>query len=149
MNQNEVLKLNDQVIDAWNQHNADKFLDLCDENVIWKINGGTETYSGKKEVKDYFEAWNTAFPDFKLKINSKVALEDEVVAEYEFSGTQKGKLHFSDDVPDIPPQNKRVNNYGCYISKVKNGKITETNLYIDRFTLVEQLGIGNQLMQHS
>jgi steroid delta-isomerase-like uncharacterized protein len=149
MNQNEVLKLNDQVIDAWNQHSADKFLSLCDENVIWKINGGTETYSGKKEVKEYFETWNTAFPDFKLKIRSKTALEDEVVAEYEFSGTHKGKLHFRDDMPDIPAQNKPVHNFGCYISKIKNGKVKETNLYIDQFALVEQLGIGKQIMQHS
>ena len=100
-------------------------------------------------MKDYFESWNMAFPDFKLQIRSKVALEDEIVAEYEFSGTQKGNLHFRDDVPDIPPQNKKVNNFGCYISKVKNGKITETNLYVDRFTLVEQLGIGKQIMQNS
>ncbi len=149
MNQNEVLKLNDQVIDAWNQHNAEKFLSLCDENVIWKINGGTETYRGKKQVRDYFETWNTAFPDFRLNIRSTAALEDEVVAEYEFSGTQKGKLHFRDDMPDIPPQNKPVHNFGCYISKLRNGKVAETNLYIDQLSMVEQLGIGQDIKHNA
>jgi steroid delta-isomerase-like uncharacterized protein len=146
MNQNEVLKLNDQVIEAWNQHNAEKFLSLCDENVIWKINGGTETYSGKKEVKDYFETWKTAFPDLKLNIRTKTALEDEVIAEYEFSGTQKGPLHLRSDMPDIPAKNKPVHNFGCYISKLRNGKIKETNLYVDQFALVEQLGIGKEVL---
>ncbi|HSN61096.1 MAG TPA: ester cyclase [Ferruginibacter sp.] len=149
MNQNEVIKLNDQVIEAWNNHNSEKFLSLCDENVIWKINGGTETYRGKKEVKEYFDMWKTAFPDFNLKIRSKTALEDAIVAEYEFSGTQKGKLHIKKDMPDIPPKNKPLHNFGCYITKVKNGKVVETNLYLDQLSIVEQLGIQKELLQHS
>lgn len=54
MNKNEVIKFNEVVIETWNKHDVEKFLNLCDENAVWKINGGSETYRGKKEIREYF-----------------------------------------------------------------------------------------------
>jgi steroid delta-isomerase-like uncharacterized protein len=149
MNKTEVLKLNDQVIDAWNRHDADKFMNLCDENVIWKINGGNEIYRGKKEVKEYFNRWKTAFPDLHLDLNSKLADTDIITAEFEFTGTQDGKLMLNDDMPEIEATHRKVDTHGSFVSKLKNGKLVETNLYTDRLTLIEQLGVTNAMPHHN
>ncbi|UEG49032.1 ester cyclase [Ferruginibacter lapsinanis] len=150
MSTNEVLKLNDQIIDAWNMHNDEKFINLCDENVIWKVSRNKETYRGKKEVRAYFNNWNTAFPDVKLKVISRVITDDAITVEYEITGKHDGNLHFSDDMPEIPPTHRKLDSFGCYVAKVKNGKVFETHLYPDRLGLVEQLGLEDRLMhQHN
>jgi steroid delta-isomerase-like uncharacterized protein len=149
MNKNEVLKFNDQVIEAWNKHDADKFINLWAEDATWKINGGNETYRGKKEIKEYFTQWNKTFPDLHLNVRTKMADEDVIFAEFEFSGTQNGTLHLRKDMPEVAPTHRKANTYGSYTSRLKNGKVIETNLYTDRLALVEQLGIESELMHHA
>ena len=149
MNKTEVLKFNEQVIEAWNKHDAEKFINLCDENAIWKINGGAETYRGKKEIKDYFNRSKTAFPDLQLTIRNTIPGDDAISVEFQFSGTQNGKLNLGNDMPEITPTHKKVNTYGSYVSRVKNGKVLETNLYTDRLALLEQLGVESELMHHN
>lgn len=149
MNKVDVLKLNDEVIETWNKHDADKFINLCDEKITWKINGGNEVYKGKKEVKEYFNRWKNAFPDLHLNQRTKLVDSDTISVEYLFSGTQDGKLMLTNEMPEIPPTNRKVNTYGSFISKVKDGKIVETNLYTDRLALIEQLGIENEIFQHN
>ncbi len=148
MNKTAVLKLNDEAIAAWNMHSEEKFVALLDDNATWRINNGNETYRGKREVREYFNRWQEAFPDLHLTVRSKMATEDTVVTEFEFSGTQNGVLHLRRDVPDIEPTHREYRNAGCYVSKVKGGKIMDTNLYTNRMALVEQLGIENELMHH-
>ena len=130
-------------------HNPEKFIGLFDENAVVKINGNMETFRGKKEVQDYFKRWNKAFPDVKMKIRSKIATDDSVIAEYEFTGTNEGRLNLGKDLPEIAPTHKKVSTYGCYITKVKNGRISETNFYTDSLGLVEQLGVEGELMHHA
>jgi len=93
MNKTEVLKFNDQVIEAWNKRDAEKFINLYDENATWKVNGGIETYRGKKEIKEYFNRWKNAFPDLHLTIRNRIVDEDAISVEFQFSGTQNGTLH--------------------------------------------------------
>lgn len=141
MNNLELVKLNDQVIEAWNNHDTEKFLTLCDESIVWSISKGPETFRGKSQVKEYFNGWKNAFPDLKLKIRNRIADADQIFIEYDFSGTHKGKLQTRSDLPEIFPTNKKVNASGCYTAKVKNGKITEVTNYPDRLGLLEQLGV--------
>ena len=64
----EVLNLNKAVIDSWNSHQVDKFLALCDENIVWRDIASPEAYKGKQGVKKFYEMWNTAFPEFKMTL---------------------------------------------------------------------------------
>jgi steroid delta-isomerase-like uncharacterized protein len=141
MKSTEVAKLNEQVIEAWNTHDAEKFIALCDDNVIWSINKGPETFKGRTQVKDYFNTWKQAFPDVKIDIKTQIAGEDHIAIEYEFRGTHKGSLRTRPDMPEIPPTNKKVTTHGCYIARIKNGKISEVNNYPDRLGILSQLGV--------
>src|SRR5688572_9205067 len=44
MTTQDVLKLNKAVIDSWNAHDAEKFLALCDESVVWKDSGNPKPF---------------------------------------------------------------------------------------------------------
>jgi len=52
-------------------------------------------------------------------------------------------------MPEIAPTHRKANTYGSYTSRLKNGKVIETNLYTDRLDLVEQLGVESELMHHA
>jgi steroid delta-isomerase-like uncharacterized protein len=149
MNNIELVKLNDHVVETWNNHDTEKFLDLCDDSVIWRNSKGPEDFRGKEQVKVYFNGWKTAFPDLKLKIRNRITDADQIFVEYDFSGTHKGTLQNRPDMPAFPATNKKVNSSGCYCAKIKNGLITEVNNYPDRFGLLEQLGLLETLHHES
>ncbi len=85
--------------------------------------------------------WKSPFPDLKLKIRNHIADATQIFVEYDFTGTHKGKLHVRPDIPEIRPSNKKVMSSGCYVGKIKNGKITEITNYPDRLGLFEQIGV--------
>jgi steroid delta-isomerase-like uncharacterized protein len=142
MTTDEVLKLNKEIVDCWNQHDTDKFLTYCDDNVVWKDTGIPQPYTGKEGARKFFDMWNTAFPDFKLDLQKTIVSENSIAAECEFSGTNTGPMKMSDDAPEIPATNKKVTgNKGSYFAWFKNGKVTEVHSYPDQAGMMMQLGL--------
>jgi steroid delta-isomerase-like uncharacterized protein len=145
MNANEVIKLNDEVIQAWNSKDVEKFLKLCDQNIVWRDLGTPEPFKGKEGARKFYNQWQTAFPDFKLKIISTVATTDNIAVEVEFSGTNTGPLKMG-DAPDIPATRKKVTaSRGAYIGRVKDGKFTTVNTYPDLIGMMMQLGLMQEM----
>lgn len=143
----EVQKLNKQMTDAWNSHDIEKLLALCDENIVWNDTGSPEPIKGKKGVREFYGMWNTAFPDFKLTLQRTVADESNVAGELVFSGINSGPLRMPGQ-PEIPATNKKViSNKGSYFAKVKNGKVTEVNSYPDIAGMMAELGLLHE--QHA
>lgn len=141
MTTQDVLKLNKDVLDSWNQHDTEKFLSLCDENVVWRDTGNPEPFKGKKGAGEFFDIWDTAFPDFKISLVNTIANETSVAAEVEFSGTNTGPMKMGDQ-PEIPATNRKVtSNKGTYFARFKNGKVTEVNSYPDLAGMMVQLGL--------
>src|SRR5204863_7383160 len=100
MTVSEVIKLNEDVIRTWNEHDVDKLLSYYDANATWRDPASPEPYKGKEGVRRFYNMWYTAFPDFKLKIINTVANEHSIAVEIEFSGTNTGKLQMG-DTPSI------------------------------------------------
>jgi len=140
MNNAELVKLNDQVIETWNNHDTEKFLALCDESVVWSISKGPESFNGKDQVREYFNGWKAAFPDLKLKIRNRITNADQIFVEYDFSGTHKGNLQIRSEMPQTPPTNITQIARVCNTPKKKHGRITDLTNYPDMLGLLEQLG---------
>lgn len=141
MTTQDVLKLNKDVLDSWNRHDTEKFLSLCDENVVWRDTGNPEPFKGKKGAGEFFDIWDTAFPDFKISLVNTIANETSVAAEVEFSGTNTGPMKMGDQ-PEIPATNRKVTaNKGTYFARFKNGRVTEVNSYPDLAGMMVQLGL--------
>jgi steroid delta-isomerase-like uncharacterized protein len=143
---NDMLRITDRVTEAWNKHDVEKFLADCDESIVWSTgNVPSETFKGKNEVREFFNNWKRAFPDLHLQIRNRITGEELVAVEYEFTGTQNGPLRTRKDMPEIAPSHKSATVYGCYMAKVKNGKIIQVTNYPDRFTLLDRLGVLSEM----
>ena len=146
MTVNEVIKLNDQIIDVWNKHDIGAFDKYYDSNVVWKDTGSQEPYKGLQGAKDFYNNWLTAFPDLKINAVNKVASEDSIAVEVEFTGTNRGPLKVSKDTPEIPATNKVVASKGSYFAKFRNGKCIEVHSYPDLTGMMQQLGLMQEVM---
>ncbi|MEX0308525.1 MAG: ester cyclase [Ruegeria sp.] len=78
-----------------------------------------------------------AFPDLKVEIFGQVAEGDRVSTHWRFYGTQKGTYLGN------PPSNRPVNWTGVQIDRIADGKIAESWVVWDYFTMRQELGLGN------
>jgi steroid delta-isomerase-like uncharacterized protein len=141
MTTEEVVKLNREVLDTWNKHDTEKFLSLCDANVVWKDTGVPQSYTGKEGARKFFNMWTTAFPDFRLNLIKTIANENSIACEIEFTGTNTGSMKMG-DAPEMPATNKKVTaNRGSYFAWFKNGKVIEVHSYPDLAGMMAQLGL--------
>lgn len=141
MNVSELLKLNEEVIKAWNRHDTEKFLSYCDEKIVWKDVANADPYKGKEGARKFFTAWLNGFPDLSLKILNTIVSTDNIAVEIEFTGKNTGPLKMG-DMPEMPATNKKVvNSKGTYFAWAKDGKFTEVHTYPDLAGVMAQLGL--------
>ena len=141
----EVVKLNDDVLNAWKKHDTQRFLSLCTDRVIWRDTGSPHDYTGRDGAKKYFETWLTAFPDFTLDVKKTIVGENSIAGELEFSGTNNGPLQM-EDAPEIPATHKKVTANRCsYLAWFKDGKVTEVHTYPDLAGMMAELGLIHEM----
>ena len=144
MSMQDNIRLDEEFIAAWNSHDADRALSVLADDVVWQDVGSTDSMRGKPATRQYLQSWFSAFPDLKAVVKNRVATEDQVAAEIEFTGTNTGPLQLSSNMPPIPPTGKKVVGKGTYFVKVRNNKGVEVHSYPDAAGLMTQLGITPQ-----
>jgi len=82
-----------------------------------------------------------AFPDLKVEIFGQIAEGDRVSTHWRFYGTQKG------DYLGAPASGSTVNWTGVQIDRIASGKIAESWVVCDYFTLRNELGLRNYLQR--
>lgn len=143
MSREDLERLDDQGMSAWDDHDAEAFVSLfADEFVLydWTL---PEPIRDKEEARQYFNAWMTAFPDMRVKQTSRVVGDDAVAAEVQFDGTNSGPMVMAGN--EIPPTNKTVTGRGSYIARVRGGKIIEFSAHPDVAGMMMQLGFMPQM----
>lgn len=143
MSREELERLDDQGIAAWNAHDADAFLELFSDELVWSDWTQPEPIRDKESARRYFDSWGTAFPDMQLKVLDRVVGDDAVAAELEFTGTNTGPLRMGG--MEIPATNKSVVGRGSYIVRVRDGKIVEFSTHPDAAAIMMQLGLMPQM----
>jgi steroid delta-isomerase-like uncharacterized protein len=89
---------------------------------------------GAEGVRQQFEAFRAAFPDFHAVIHDQIAEGDKVVTRKVFHGTHRGELM------GIPPTGREVQIEVIDIVRVEDGQIVEHWNVVDRLGLLQQLG---------
>lgn len=141
MSVDEVKRIDEQFLTAWNSHNVDALVALCADNIVWRDTGLPEPIRSKEGVRQYVQGWFTPFPDMRVRRINTVVAEDTVAVEVEFDGTHKGPLQGPPGSPAIPPTGKKVTGKGAYFARIRNGKVVETSAHPDRAGLMMQLGL--------
>jgi predicted ester cyclase len=78
---------------------------------------------------------HTAFPDLKLTVLMQIAEGDRVATHWQFSGTQTGE-YLGQAATD-----KKASWAGVQIDRFENGKIIESWVTWDKYTLFSDLGM--------
>ncbi len=84
--------------------------------------------------------WWNAFPDMSMTVRSVAVDGDTAVEEGVFSGTHTGAMP-SPDGQMIPPTGRRVELAYADFFTVSGDRVTSDRLYMDRMTMLEQLGL--------
>jgi steroid delta-isomerase-like uncharacterized protein len=90
---------------------------------------------GKANAKAYYANFVTGFSDRKFTVKEIFADGDKLVKYWQFTGKHTGSFF------GIPATGKSVDIIGCTIAKMKDGKITEEQDFMDNLVFMQQLGI--------
>src|SRR5207244_13406065 len=104
----ENIRLDDEMRAAWNSHDIEKFLAICDDNIIWHDVASPQPYRGKKGARQFIQGWITALPDLNYQEKNRLVTEDAVAVEFEFSGTNSGPIQIAPGVGAIAATGKKV-----------------------------------------
>jgi steroid delta-isomerase-like uncharacterized protein len=90
---------------------------------------------GPKGIKQVYNDWFDAFPDYHMTIDDIVTEGDKAVIRYTWTGTHKGTFM------GIPATNKKVTAWGIEIDRFVGGKIVEAWARTDTLGIMQQLGV--------
>ena len=85
-------------------------------------------------VRILFGALRAAFPDLHVTIHDQIAEGDKVVTRKSFAGTHRGSFM------GIEPTGRPINFEVIDVLTIRDGKVAEHRLAMDRLTLLQQLG---------
>jgi steroid delta-isomerase-like uncharacterized protein len=120
MSKEEIERLDDQGMAAWDGHDAEAFANLFGDEFAVNDVAVPEPITTKDGVRQYAQGWFTAFPDMSVKQVNRVVSDDAVAAEVQFTGTNTGPMMMAGK--EIPPTGRGVVGKGTYFVRVKNGK---------------------------
>lgn len=138
MTREEIERLDDRGIAAWDGHDADAFVDLFADTFVARDVSTPEPIKDREGLRAYAQAWFTAFPDMSVKETNRVVSDDAVGAEVQFTGTNTGPMMMGGK--EIPPTGRAVTGVGAYFVRVRDGKAVEFNSYPDIAGMMMQLG---------
>lgn len=139
MSKQELERLDDLGIAAWDNHKPDAFVELFADVFVLKDVTIREPISTRDGATAYAQSWFTAFPDLHAVRTNRVVGEDSVAGEIEFTGTNTGPLTLGS--MELPPTGKSVVGRGAYFARVRDGKVIEFTTYPDAAGLMVQLGL--------
>jgi predicted ester cyclase len=90
---------------------------------------------GAEGVRQQFDGFRAAFPDFAATILDQIAEGDLVVTRKVFRGTHQGELM------GVPPTGRAVTIDVIDIVRLEHGRIVEHWNVVDRLGLMQQLGV--------
>lgn len=123
---------------TFNAHDLDGFAEVLADDVVFKAPGGTHG-KGKAACVAFFGSWFAAFPDARVEVQAVHIVDDIVVEEGTFMGTQDGVLH--GPMGDIPPTGRSVEVEYIQVLRFRDSKHVSFNLMFDQLTMLEQLGL--------
>jgi steroid delta-isomerase-like uncharacterized protein len=143
MSKEDLERLDDQGMAAWNDHDAEAFVSLFADDFVWYDWTQPEPIRDKKAAQAYFNNWMTAFPDLMTKVTNRIVGDDGFASEVELTGTNSGPMSMGGR--EIPPTNRTVTGRGSYFARVRGGKVVEFSSHPDVAGMMMQLGLMPQM----
>ena len=132
-------ELFERMIEAWNGHDGDGFVATFAEDC--EISSPVLTGKGHDVVRQFWELYDGAFPDYQI-VPQRIVVEGEtVVEESTFQGTHTGPIRTTDGSEEIPPTGTRVELPYVAIYTVRGDRFVSAAMYWDQMAIMGQLGL--------
>jgi steroid delta-isomerase-like uncharacterized protein len=86
-------------------------------------------------LKEVIGMMRAAFPDIHWVVEETVASGDKVVTRFTWSGTHRGTFL------GVPASGRSVSVKGVVIDRLSAGKMADSRILMDNFTMMQQLGV--------
>ncbi len=90
---------------------------------------------GREGLKEVIGMLRAAFPDIHWVVDETVASGDKVVTRFTWTGTHRGTFL------GIPATGRSVSVKGVVIDRLAAGKMADSRILMDNFTMMQQLGV--------
>lgn len=119
--------------EVWNRRNLEAAKELISPSHAMQLIDLPDSGIGPEAYARNVVQFVRAFPDLKFKVLDMVAEGEKVVAFWNISGTHKGEFR------GIAPTGKRVSVDGITISQLADGKIMDSYVSLDLWSMMQQL----------
>jgi predicted ester cyclase len=116
----------------WNRNNADAAEGIISVNFVF--HEAENDIGGIEEFMHFINALHQSFPNAHFDIDDIIVDGDSMAVRYTFSGTHEGNYM------GIAPTGKKVTATGIRFSRVAGDKLQESWNYMDRLSVLVQLG---------
>ena len=116
----------------WNRKNPSLVAELFSTNCALRTPDGP--LQGQEGASLLYNAYATAFPDFRVGVDDTIADGNKVVVRYTFTGTQKGPL------AAVPASGRQVSVQGIVIFRLMGAMVDDVHFVWDKFALLQQIG---------
>ncbi|HEY1984820.1 MAG TPA: ester cyclase [Terracidiphilus sp.] len=117
-----------------NQGRLDAADEIVEENFM-ELDPLPGQRQGREGLKEVIAMMRAGFPDIHWVVDETVAAGDKVVSRFTWTGTQRGAFL------GIPATNKKVTVHGMVIDRLNAGKMADSRILMDTFSLMQQLGV--------
>ena len=118
--------------EIWNRGNSGAADEIINRSYV--LHEAADEITGIDSFKVFVKEFRTAFPDAHFDIDDVIAEGDKAVVRYTFRGKHEGNYL------GIAPTGKEVTATGICYHRVADGRLQETWNYIDRLSILTQLG---------
>lgn len=119
--------------EVWNQRNLEAAKELIAPSHAVQLFDAADSGVGPEAYARNVVQFVRAFPDLKFKVMDMVAEDEKVVALWNISGTHRGEFR------GIAPTGKKVSVDGITISQLADGKIMDSYVSLDLWSMMQQL----------
>ena len=134
-----IINLALEMIDAHNHHDDDRLGAAVTADFIYNEFGTQRRVQGRQEFIKIWQGWRRVFPDVNGAIRNIFVSGNQAMAETTWDGTFRGDLVFPGQT--IPATGGRMEQFPvAFVFTAEGGKLTETHLYFDVMTLLQQIG---------
>lgn len=124
-----------QIFEAWNAHDAERYVRHLDKGFVFESDTLPAPVRGADQARQLFQMYVAAFPDLHFDLQDVLADGDWVVVRWHSKATHRGEFM------GIAPTNRFGELNGCSVTEVRDGKAIRTLNYFDRARLLENLGV--------
>jgi steroid delta-isomerase-like uncharacterized protein len=129
-----IMANHDKMVEAWNSNDANAFKTLTTSDVTRNSNGMRQA-KNQDEYIALMQQFHTGFPDFKVRLDSKLLKDGKSYLYWTCTGTNNG------DFMGNPPTNKKMEIHGFSVWEFNSdGLAIREDAFFDNMDLLSQLG---------